>query len=177
MKIVVLNSSPHKKGTSVLLTEEFIRGAAEAGHDIYRFDAAFEDVGACTGCDACLSSGTCVKKDSMKKLNPYLLNADLIVFVTPLYYFGMSAQLKLVIDRFYSNNSRIMRSNNKSMLFATSWDAYDWTMEALEHHYDTLVKYLNFEDAGRIIATGCGVRSDIENSEYPEIAYNMGKNL
>ncbi|WP_455645653.1 flavodoxin family protein [Methanosphaera sp.] len=177
MKITVLNSSPHKEGTSVLLTEKFIEGATIAGHDVYRFDAAFEDVSACNGCDSCISSGKCVKDDDMSKLIPHLLKADLIVFVTPLYYFGMDAQLKLVIDRFYSINSQLMSNNNKSMLFATSWDDNSWTMEALEHHYDILVKYLHFENAGRIIAKGCGVRSDIERSTYPDIAFEMGKNL
>ena len=50
MNITVINSSPHKNGTSVLLTEKFIEGAKEDGHNVYRFDAAFEDVGPCEGC-------------------------------------------------------------------------------------------------------------------------------
>ena len=176
MKIVVIIGSPHEKGTSNLLVDEFIRGAEESKHDVFRFDSVFEDVHPCTGCDKCFS-GKCVFDDSMEKLNPYLLEADLIVFVTPLYYFGMSAQLKSVIDRFYANNSRIMSNENKSLLFATSWDANDWTMEALRNHYNVLVKYLNFENLGTILATGCGVRSDIENTDYPKQAYAMGKSL
>ena len=177
MNIIVINSSPHKNATSVLLTEKFIEGAEEAGHNVYRFDVAFEDVGPCEGCDYCISNGKCVKRDSMDKLNPHLLDADLIVFVTPLYYFGVDAQLKLVIDRFYANNYRIMNNKNKSILMATSADANDWTMTALEAYYDTLVKYLGFEDVGRILATGCYVRRDIENSDYPRQAYLLGKSL
>lgn len=65
-----------------------------------------------------------------------------------MYYFGVDAQLKLVIDRFYANNYRIMNNENKSILMATSADANDWTMTALEVYYDTLVKYLGFEDVG-----------------------------
>lgn len=67
MNITVINSSPHKNGTSVLLTEKFIEGAKEDGHNVYRFDAAFEDVGPCESCDTCITNSKCVKRDSMDK--------------------------------------------------------------------------------------------------------------
>jgi hypothetical protein len=70
-----------------------------------------------------------------------------------------------------------MNNENKSILMATSADANDWTMTTLEVYYNTLVKYLGFEDVGRIIATGCYVRMDIENSDYPKLAYLLGKSL
>lgn len=53
MKIVVLTGSPHKNGTSALLADRWIQGAREAGHEVFRFDAAFETVHPCIGCDAC----------------------------------------------------------------------------------------------------------------------------
>ncbi|MDE4078439.1 hypothetical protein OTK55_05360 [Methanosphaera sp. Vir-13MRS] len=83
----------------------------------------------------------------------------------------------MVIDRFHANNHRIMNNENKSILMATSADANDWTMTTLEVYYNTLVKYLGFEDVGRIIVTGCYVRMDIENSDYPKLAYLLGKSL
>lgn len=89
-----------------MLTDEFIRGAKEVGAEIYRFDAAFRRVTACSGCDHCgLGSSPCVYRDDMFELNPHLIDCDLVVLSTPLYYFGFSAQLKLVIDRFYAINS------------------------------------------------------------------------
>ena len=54
IEILVITGSPHKKGTSALLTDEFIRGAKEAGHEVNRFDAAFEDVHPCIGCGKCI---------------------------------------------------------------------------------------------------------------------------
>lgn len=178
MKITVITSSPHKNGSSALLTDEFIRGAKESGHIVYRFDSAFEKVGPCLGCDRCgLGSATCVQHDSMEKLKPELLAADAVVFVTPLYYFGVSAQLKLVIDRFYALNSKLMGSNKKAVLLATSYDDYDWTMTDITSHYKTIVKYLKWKDTGILLATGCGTRNDIERTEYPTIAYRMGKEI
>lgn len=70
-----------------------------------------------------------------------------------------------------------MNNENKSILMATSADANDWTMTTLEVYYNTLVKYLGFEDVGRIISTGCYVRMDIENSDYPKLAYLLVKSL
>ena len=56
MHIVVITGSPHKQGTSFLLAQKFIRGATEAGHTVFRFDAAFEKVHPCIGCDACAAN-------------------------------------------------------------------------------------------------------------------------
>lgn len=178
MKITMITSSHHKHGTSALLADEFMRGACEAGHNVFRFDAGFEKVSPCLACDHCQRhSGACAQKDAMEKLNPHLIEADIVVFVTPLYYFGMSAQLKTVIDRFYANNDRLMGSGKKAILMATSYDAYDWTMKALEAHYQTLAKYLKWSDAGILLATGCGSRNDIERTSFPDQAYQMGKGL
>ena len=178
MKITVITSSPHKHGTSALLADEFIRGASESGHEVFRFDTAFEKVSPCLACDKCKDSNTgCVQMDSMEKLNPYLLTADTVVFVTPLYYYGMSAQLKTVIDRFYANNSGLLGSGKSTILMATSYDAFDWTMKALEAHYQTIIRYLEWKDAGILFATGCGSREDIEQTEFPAMAYQMGKTV
>lgn len=65
-KITVVTGSPHRRGASFLLTDEFIRGAMEVGAEIYRFDAAFKRVTACSGCDHCgLGSSPCVYRDDM----------------------------------------------------------------------------------------------------------------
>ncbi len=175
MKITVITGSPHKNGTSALLADKFIEGAQQAGHEVFRFNAAFEDIHPCLGCDRCRMDGPCVHQDAIdKKLMPQLLAADLVVFVTPLYYWGMSAQLKTVVDRFYASNAKLCGSGKKAILMATAYDAKDWTMSSLTHHYQTLMKYLGWEDIGTVLAVGCGSRPVIERSEFPEQAYQLG---
>jgi multimeric flavodoxin WrbA len=101
MKILVFTGSPHKQGTTALLADEFIRGAQENGNEISRFDAALEDIHPCIGCLKCeYGKNPCVFDDAIKKLEPLLLESDIIVFVTPIYYYGFSAQIKTAIDRF-----------------------------------------------------------------------------
>ena len=178
MKITVITGSPRKQGTTSVLADEFIKGVKEAGHDVFRFDAAFEKVAPCAACDRCeFGKSKCVQNDSMDKLNPELIAADYVVFITPLYYFGMSAQLKLVIDRFYSINGKLLGSGKKAILMAAAHDDQDWTMQGLVEHYKGVIRYLEWKNAGILLATGCGNRSDIEKTDSPKQAYEMGKNL
>ena len=89
MRIVVIESSPHKKGSSNLLAERFMEGARAAGHETAVFDAGHARIAPCLGCGACGMGGPCVQKDDMGKLREEIAKADMMVFVTPLYYFGM----------------------------------------------------------------------------------------
>jgi multimeric flavodoxin WrbA len=177
MKITVITGSPRKKGTSALLADKFIEGANEAGHEVFRFDAAFEEVKPCLACDYCAShDGECIRKDAMNTWYEKLIEADMIVFVTPLYYYGMSTQIKAVIDRFHANNTKLA-GNKKAMLLATSYGADDWTMEALEKNYESILRFMNWDEAGKLFATGCPVREVIEQTNFPNRAYELGKTI
>lgn len=177
MRIVVLEGSPNKKGSSNLLADEFIRGAEEAGHTVEIIDAAHADLHPCIGCVRCGYEGPCVQKDDMERFRKQILNADMMVFVTPLYYYGMSAQLKILVDRFCAINSSMNRKHMKSALLTVAWNADDWTFEALESHYKTLVRYLNLDDQGMVLGYGCGTVSMTRHSEYPDKAYRFGRGL
>jgi multimeric flavodoxin WrbA len=177
MKVTVITGSPHKKGTSALLADKFIEGAKEAGNEVFRFDAAFEDVKPCLACDYCAShDGECVRRDSMNEWYEKLIDSDMVIFVTPLYYYAMSAQIKAVIDRFHANNAKLA-GNKKAMLLATSYGADDWTMEALEKNYESILRFMNWNDAGKLFATGCPVREVIEQSNFPNKAYKLGNSI
>lgn len=177
MKIIVLEGSPNKHGSSNLLADEFIRGAKEAGHQVTIADAAHADIRPCTGCIACGYEGPCAQKDDVAQIRKDILASDMMVFVTPLYYYGMSAQLKALIDRFCAFNSSMNRKHMKSALLTVAWNADDWTFDALEAHYNTLVRYLNFEDMGTVLGYGCGSISVTKRSKYPAEAYEFGRNL
>lgn len=178
MKILVITGSPHKKGTSALLADEFIKGAQEKGHNVFRFDAAFEELHPCAACENCKTGEKrCIYKDGMEKLNQKLFEADVVVFVTPLYYFGFSSQIKMVIDRFHASNHKIINTNKKAILLATSAAANDWTMDGLVTNYKNIVRFLGWRDVGMLLATGCPVREVIEKTEFPKKAYELGKNL
>ena len=177
MKIVLLEGSPNKHGSSNLLAARFQQGAEEAGHTVAVIDAAHAHIHPCTGCIQCGYEGPCVQKDDVERFRKQILDADMMVFVTPLYYYGMSAQLKILIDRFCAFNSSIQRKGMKSALLAAAWNSDSWTFEALENHYHTLVRYLNLTDMGAILGKGCGSPAMTEHSPYPQRAYELGLGL
>lgn len=177
MKAVILTGSPHKKGTSALLADEFIRGLHETGHETFRFDAAFSNVKGCIGCDHCRKTGEpCVYHDDMEKLIPYLLEADAVAFVTPVYYFGMASQLKTVLDRFYAPESALM-GHKKAVLLASAANPAETVTKNLTGLYRDVTGWMQWENAGEVLALGCGSRKDIEESNYPNRAYILGKSL
>lgn len=177
MKIVILTCSPHKKGTSNTLVNEFIEGAESNGHTITRFDTPFLNIHPCIGCDHCGMSGPCVFNDDMPKILDTIMDSDMIVFATPIYYFGFSAQIKSAIDRFYSRNGQIQRKHLKSVFIATAWNNDNQVMQAIEKHIEILIDYLNLDNQGTILAKGYGYTGASSEKHYMEEAYNLGKRI
>ncbi len=178
MKIVVLTGSPHRQGTSALLADEFIAGATAKGHTIVRFDAAFEKVGPCRACYYCdKHDGECVQKDAMQKILPEILSADMIVLVTPLYYFNMTAQLKTVLDRLMPQRKALRAHPMKSAMLVTCGSDTEWNMDAITAHYKVLLRYLPWEDQGMVLAKNVFARKDIEGTAYPLAAKALGERV
>lgn len=177
MKIVILQGSPHKNGSSNLLAEYFIKGAKEAGHSVTVLDAAHMNMRPCIGCDHCGMNGECVHKDDNNIIRDALLSTDMVVFVTPVYYFGMSAQLKTVIDRFYSYTTRLSGKHLKAVLITAAWDTNDDVMPYIAEHYKKLCRYMHFENVGMILGTGCGTPSMTQGTKHINEAYLLGKSI
>ncbi len=177
MKITVLMGSPNRKGSTAILVEHFARDAEESGHSVEVIDVCHAEIHPCIGCVKCGYEGPCVQKDDVEKIRRKLLSSDMVVFATPLYYYGMTAQLKSVVDRFCAYNSSLNGRHLKSALLAVAWNADDWTFDALESHYRTLVRYIRFRDCGMVLGYGCGSSAMTERSRYPQEAYQLGRNL
>ena len=174
MKILVITGSPRKNGNSNTLAEYFIRGAKEAGHEIVRFDAAFKNVHPCIGCNKCGMNGACVFKDDFEFVRKHIVDAGMVVFATPMYYFGISAQIKVVIDRFYAINGSI-HVPKKAALLMTYADNDKRKEKAITDHYEILLDYLGWSDAGRVIAPGVWPVGAVNQTKYPEQAYRLGR--
>lgn len=178
MKILVLTGSPHENGTTAALADAFICGAKEAGHDIYRFDAAEKAVNGCIACGVCeQGKNPCVFDDDMAELVPHLLAADLVAFVSPVYYSGFTSQIKAVIDRFYGIDSLLCGAEKGSVLLLAAADTDIRTAKGIRAVYEEAMHYLKWEDRGQLCAIACASREDIENTDYLNQAKALGKNL
>lgn len=177
MKIVVIQGSPHKKGSSNMLAEQLIKGAAQAGHEIQVLDTAHMNMHPCLGCEHCGMNGSCVHKDDNTLIRDALLSSDMVVFVTPVYYFGMSAQLKMVIDRFYSYTMKLSAKELKAALITAAWDDNEDVMPYIKSHYEKLCQYMNFQNLGMVLGTGCGTPEMTRTSFHMKEAYDLGLSL
>ena len=175
MKILVLTGSPRKNGNSNTLADYFIKGAEEAGHQVVRFDAAFKNVHPCIGCNSCGMDGSCIFNDDFEFVRQNIVDADMVVFASPMYYFGLSAQLKAVIDRFYAINGKIHVSK-KAALLMTYANTATSQAEPIKSHYLTLIDYLGWSDAGQVIASGVWPVGAVNGTKYVKQAYELGKN-
>ncbi len=176
MKILVITGSPRKNGNSATLADHFIKGAKEAGHEIVQFDAAFKKVHPCIACNSCGMNGPCVFKDDFEFVREHIIGADCVVFATPMYYFGISAQLKAVIDRFYAINGSI-HVPKKAVLLMTYANTAASEAVPIKFHYEVLLKYLGWTDAGQVIAPGVWPVGAIQHTRFPEQAYRLGKSI
>lgn len=175
MKIVVLTGSPRRNGNTNHLAGQFIKGAEEAGHEVYRFDCAQRKVSSCIACNRCGMNGQCIFSDDFEELRPHLVAADMVVFATPMYYFGFSSQLKAVIDRFYALNGQIKGNVKQSALLMAYADTAPEEAEPMLSHYHTLLRYLGWKDRGTVVAAGMWPTGAVNGTEYSRQAYELGR--
>lgn len=101
-KVLVLSASPRRGGNSDILCDQFMRGAEEAGHQAEKIFLRDKEINYCVACDSCLNNdGICASKDDMAEIMDKMIEADVIVMATPVYFYTMDAQMKTVIDRTY----------------------------------------------------------------------------
>lgn len=175
MKITVLGSSPHKNGASNTLAGYFIKGAQEAGHTVIVIDVAHTKMEPCRGCYVGEKMQRCVIYDDFSRIEAELENSDMIVYVTPVYYYLMAAPLKAVIDRLHCFEPKL--HGMKSLLIVTAHRSDDQVVQYLQDFYKGLVDYLEYDDKGTIMAKGCYDTETVQNSLYAQRAYLLGKSL
>ena len=102
-KIVVVTGSPRNNGNSFAMTDAFIKAAEGKGHHVTRFNAAKMNIGGCQACETCYKTGkACSFDDDFNLIAPVVLDADVVVFSMPVYWYSIPAQIKAVIDKLYS---------------------------------------------------------------------------
>ena len=175
-KILILSGSPRKGGNSDILCDEFMRGAQEAGHDVEKIRVAAKKVAPCSACYYCRDhGGECVHKDDMAEILQKMINADVLVLASPVYFYSIDAQLKAVIDR---TVARWLEVKDKEFYYiATMAD------EAVSSADTTIACFRGYADCvqgavekGVIIGNGVYEPGTVNGSPAVEQAYHMGKN-
>ena len=173
--VLILLGSPRAHGNSAILCEEFARGAEEAGCAVETLQLCRMKVSGCLGCNACYrNNGVCVQKDDMAVIREKMLAADVIVLASPIYFYSMSGQLKLVLDRTYAFFREL---HGKTFYYiiscAATEDSYTETMQAALRGFTQCIP--ESKEAGVILGIGASDPGDIRTSSAMQQAYLAGK--
>ena len=183
MNILILSGSPRKGGNTELLAEAFAKGAA-AHHHVEIVSVRDYKVNPCLGCNACFKTdGICSQKDDMSFIyekmmvsTNHLSQADMLVIASPVYFYGISAQLKAIIDRFH-NPIRDSFNIQKMALLLVGAASLPELFDAILTEYNLCLKFFNIEDAGKVLARGAKDKGDIKNTDTLNEAYKLGLSI
>ena len=177
MNILVLTGSPRKGSNTDILAKAFTDGAS-INHSVEIVSVNDYKVNPCVGCNTCFTreGNHCFQKDGMADIYDKMSNADMLVVVSPVYFYGISAQLKNIIDRCHTP----MRKNfkiKKTALMLVAGSSKPCVFDAIVKQYELIVDYFHFEDNGRILVGGVNDKGAISNREQLRQAYLLGENL
>lgn len=161
-KIAVLIGSPRKNGNTELLANSFIDGVNQQSNSIEVISVIGKKVNGCIGCDFCYkdSRHNCAQKDDMQEIYQKLADADVIVIATPIYFYGISSQLKCMIDRLH-NPIRNTFQVKKVVLLAVCADTIPTVFDSVQTMYHSILDYFSLKDAGVITVPGVSGKGDI----------------
>ena len=176
-KVVVLSPSLRTNSNSESLAKSFVEGAKEAGNEVKYISLKNKDIRFCIGCLACQKTGHCVIKDDVADIMNSVLEANVVVWATPIYYYEMSGQMKTLIDRLNPMYSKDYKFRDVYLL-ATAAEEGD---EVFEKVITGLNGWIDCFEKTSIKGTVlCGGVSDggaiSDNSKLKE-AYNMGSHV
>ena len=173
-KVLVISASPRKAGNSEMLCDQFILGAKEAGNKTEKIFLRDKEINYCVACEGCTGDGVCVQKDDMAEVLVKMIDADVIVMATPVYFYTMDAQMKTLIDRTVARYTEI---NNKEFYFIVA--AADDSKQAMERTVEGFRGFTSClngaTEKGIIYGTGAWNKGDIQGSPAMKEAFEMGK--
>ena len=175
-KVLILSGSPRKNGNSDILCDEFARGAAEAGNHVEKIRVSEKNIGFCRACYACRGTGVCAIKDDMAEVLRKMIDADVLVLASPVYFYSIDAQLKALIDR---TVARWLDVKNKEFYYIVT--AADSGKEAVETTLACFRRYADCVDGaiekGVIYGMGVYEKGKVKDTAAMKEAYEMGRNV
>ncbi len=174
-KVLILSGSPRKNGNSDLICDEFMKGAVESGNDVEKIRVSSKDIHPCLACYHCKdNNGKCVFDDDMSEILQKMIDADVLVLASPVYFYSIDAQLKALIDRTVARWTEV--KNKEFYYIVTMADeelsSADMTIACFRGYADCVDGAV---EKGIVIGNGVYEKGEIKNSNAMKKAYEMGK--
>ena len=175
--ILIISSSPRKGGNSDMLCDEFAKGAKKNGNTVEKIFLKDYNIHYCTGCGFCVGNkGQCSQKDDMELIKNKMIQADVIVFATPIYFYTMCGQMKTFIDRlcyFYT-----LLPNKEFYYIMTAADTNKAAMERAIIEFGGLLCCMeNATEKGVVYGTGVWEKGAVEGKAVMKEAFEMGASI
>ena len=176
--ILVIVGSMRKHGNTEVLASAFERGARDSNNDVTVISVRNYSVNPCTGCNAChrRENKDCIINDDMQKIFPLLVNADIIVIASPVYFYGLSARLKAIIDRLHQPARSAMKVKRLGLLLVAA-DTLPTVFDAIKMQYNLILDYFHLDNIGEVLAYGVEAIGDIKERQVLNDAYQLGNKL
>ena len=176
-KVIVISTSFRKGGNSDWLADEFARGAAESGNEVEKIYLSDYKIENCRGCWACQKIGHCVIQDDMAEILTKLKSADVVVFATPVYFYGMCGAMKNFLDRTFPLFPD-KQHFHEVYLLAAAQENLETTVQGARNGLENWVRcFENLKLSGVIFAGGVTNKNDIDGHPALLEAYKAGKKL
>jgi len=180
-KVLGVIGSPRKNGNTHVLVSQILEAVCSEGIStevIFLDDLSIKE---CDGCHVCWKSEKCVKKDDMSNLYQKIIESDVIIFGTPVYWYGPTALMKGFIDRFVYFNGPKNRKKIKDKLAVIAIpfeEENDETVEPVVSFFEKSLNFLGVKLIGKLIVPGVTKRGEVkEKKEYMDKAYELGRKI
>ena len=180
-KILAVVGSPRRNGNTDILVSRIAEGARTKGamvDELYLGDFTIKE---CDGCHKCWEGKECSKNDEMCNIYPKIIRSDVIIFGTPVYWYGPTGLMKIFIDRFVYFNSPENREKirSKSAVIAVPFEEENPEMARLVvEFFEKSLAYLEMKLVGKVIVPGVSGKGDIlQKAERLREAYELGQSL
>ena len=176
-KVIIISTSLRTGSNSDMLANQFIEGAKAAGHEVEKISLAEKDIKFCKGCLACQKLGKCVIKDDANDIMQKVLNADVVCWATPIYYYEMSGQMKTLIDRMNAMYPKDYCFRDIYLLTTAAEEEEDTPRRAEMGLTGWIDCYGKASLKGHLFCGGVCDARDIEGNAILMRAYEMGKGV
>jgi multimeric flavodoxin WrbA len=171
MIITTLSGSARKKGNTATILGLVEKELVSMGHDVQQIPLINKVIKGCLGCCACHKYPdeiACVRKDDAIEILEQMISSDVILFASPIYFWGFTAQLKALIDRSYSLVTGYQTPEHNSLvrgkrvgLLVTGGDSYENNAESMFTAHERFVDFLYAEKSGELYIGGCDVSAEV----------------
>ena len=176
-KVIVISTSLRPGSNSHAMAEQFAKGAKAAGHQVEFVSLRGKEIKFCIGCLSCQKTGACVFKDDVPAIMESVLNADVVCWATPIYYYELSGQMKTLIDRMNAMYPKDYKFREVYLL-TTAAENEEFVPKRAEGGLTGWIDcYGKSALKGHLFCGGVGSPNEIAGNAKLQEAFEMGKNV